>query len=144
MWYGNHRCSTNGGVTVQAALDFIQLDTIAPPLHHPVPPSDIEEAFIAILSHNVTGVIPTLTLVLDEPCRGFARPLPVTAKHRGAGNIQQALFPRRHGLLLGIQDQGVTMRTRQPNRKGFRSVFRDRRRDSRESADVGFRWAVEV
>ena len=123
---------------VEAAFGLVQFNAVAAPLHHAVTPSDIYESIVAILLHNVASVVPERSVALKKCGRTLLGPIPVSRKHRLAGDIKQTFFSGGHRRSIGVHDQSGAVRTRPTNRIRFCPLFRNRRRNPREGANIGF------
>src|ERR1700756_3054959 len=69
-------------VPVESTLNVPQFNAVSTALYHAVATADVDESVGGVLFHNVTGVIPTLSVPFEEG--GVVSCLsPIAFEHRG-------------------------------------------------------------
>src|SRR4029077_14129117 len=77
-----HGCFRNLLVPVEGALNVPEFNAVPPTLYHAVATANVDESVGGVVSHNVTGVIPSLSVPFEEG--GVVSCLsPIAFEHRG-------------------------------------------------------------
>src|SRR5687768_1365440 len=94
----DRRRLANRWVLVQTSLDLPELDAIAPPLHHPVASSHINEPVVGVFTNHVAGVVPPRAVALEKRCPILFWTIPVPLEHGRPPHVEKSLTPGRHGF----------------------------------------------
>src|SRR5215204_3528597 len=115
---------------IQTGLHLCQLDSVAAPLHHTIPPSDVAVITVDFRGDNVTRSVPTLPARIDEKRLSRAvRKIPIPLHHWGPGNQELAFCSTRDLVAMLINDFRTAVRACLADREGLIPIVTDHYRD---------------